>query len=226
MRPVDPKLRLTVFLLAFFAIWSIRATCLAQVDGSIQSPETRIVFSTLVKASIWIASAAFFGYWARGENPIRYLGLSRIPQRKIVAIGFFAILVFCISVFLFEGVIGRKGIDFRELTRTGILPGAAFFLVSPLVEEIFFRGLVYKELAASMRPVFSNLVSSLLFVGIHLPYWISSGVQMQNGARMAVGVLLFSLFAGWLYSMSKSIWPPTAAHIANNIVSSLLHPGK
>jgi len=33
---------------------------------------------------------------------------------------------------------------------------------------------------------------------------------------------VFGLVAGWLYLKSSSIWPPTVAHIANNLLAALL----
>src|SRR5690606_35574301 len=102
------------------------------------------------------------------------------------------------------------------------IPGFLALLISPWLEEILFRGMVLKELAARMPGSAANLIASLLFVGVHLPYWL-----WNEGATMAVmsncgGVMIVSLLVGWMYLRTLSIWPATVAHAANNFVVSLL----
>jgi membrane protease YdiL (CAAX protease family) len=66
------------------------------------------------------------------------------------------------------------------------------------------------------------LLTSLLFVAIHLPFWLSHGGLSATMLTNTGGVFAFSLLAGWLYLDSSSIWPSTLAHIANNCVAALL----
>jgi membrane protease YdiL (CAAX protease family) len=66
------------------------------------------------------------------------------------------------------------------------------------------------------------LLTSLLFVAIHLPFWLSHGGLSGALLTNAGGVFIFSLLAGWLYLDSSSIWPPTLAHIANNCLAIVL----
>lgn len=223
MNRIGSKLQFAIFIAAFFALWTIRATWLIDIDQSIKSPETRTAYSTLVKILLWVLPAVLFGYWVRGLNPISYLGLSVLPKIRTWTISLIAIGLFCILILFFEMFIGHKRLFFGFQSVAGLPSGIAIFVVSPFVEEIFFRGLVMNELSMFMRPVFSNLVASILFVGIHLPYWISSAIQPQEIVSTSLGILLFSFFAGWLYSLSRSTWPPTVAHIANNLLSAVIY---
>jgi len=68
----------------------------------------------------------------------------------------------------------------------------------------------------------ATALTSLLFVGAHLPFWLSHGGLTQAMIANAFGVFAFSVVACSLFAMTRSIWPPTVAHIANNIMSSLL----
>jgi membrane protease YdiL (CAAX protease family) len=225
MNHVGSKLQFILFIAAFFALWTLRATWLFDIDRSIKSPETRTAYSTLVKILLWVVPAVLYVYKARKTNPIRYLGLSASPAIKTWAISLLAICAFCALILVFEIFIGHKRLSLGVPSAAGLPFQIAIFVVSPFVEELFFRGLVLHELSTFMRPVFSNIAASFLFVGIHLPHWISSGIPPQEIARTSLGILMFSLLAGWLFSLSKSIWPPTAAHIANNILSSLISAG-
>ena len=79
-----------------------------------------------------------------------------------------------------------------------------------------------KELMTLLPTCFAALVTSLLFVGAHLPYWLSHSGLTQAMISNASGVFVFSLVACWLFARTGSIWPATVAHIANNILSSML----
>ena len=68
----------------------------------------------------------------------------------------------------------------------------------------------------------AKLLASLLFAAIYLPFWLSHDGLSTTMLTNTVGVFIFSLLAGWLYLASSSIWPPTAAHIADNYVATLL----
>lgn len=222
MSRINPKVELILFLSAFFAVWTLRAVWFIRFDQSIHSSGTRVVFSTLVKVLLWVIPAMLFAHWVRRQNSLGYLGLSAMPDVKTWMKSCLAIAAFCSVILSFEILVGQKSFSFGPRTAGDFLVNFSFFMVSPFVEEIFFRGLVLNELSKSMRLVFSNLIASFLFVGIHFPYWISSGTGSREIASLSVGVFIFSLFAGWLYSFSKSVWPPTAAHMANNLLSAMI----
>ena len=82
-----------------------------------------------------------------------------------------------------------------------------------------------KEFLFHSSPISSNTFTSLLFAAIHLPYWLSRGGFTPAMMANVLGVFLFSLIAGWLYAKSRSIWPPTLAHILNNLLSAMLLTG-
>jgi len=79
-----------------------------------------------------------------------------------------------------------------------------------------------KELMTLLPACLANALTSLLFMGVHLPYWLSHRGLTQTVMANAVAVFLFSVVAGWLFAKTASIWPPTLAHIANNLLSSML----
>ena len=76
--------QLTVFLAAFFVVWTFRATLFFAVDESIASPIERAAYSNLLKLLLWVLPAAAFGYRLRSTPPPKYLGVSA----KQFALGF------------------------------------------------------------------------------------------------------------------------------------------
>ena len=119
-------------------------------------------------------------------------------------------------------IVGGKTLTLTHISVSITLAGVLSFVVSPFLEELLFRGLLLHELAELLPRWVANLLTSLLFAGIHLPFWLSHGGMSEAMLTNTAGVFIFSLLAGWLYLDNSSIWPSTLAHIANNCVAALL----
>ena len=216
------SLHLIVFLVVFFDVWTFRATLFFAVDESIASPTARAAYSNLLKLILWVLPAAAFGHWLRSTPPAKYLGLSAMPSLRNWLLCLAATFIFLLAVTLFTLTLGGKSFSAVSLALLPTVLGLLQFVISPLLEELLFRGMVMKELMALLPTYLATLLTSLLFVGIHLPFWLSHGGPTPATLTNAIGVFVFSILACWLYAKSGSIWPPTQAHIANNILSSML----
>jgi membrane protease YdiL (CAAX protease family) len=215
-------IEITAFVLCFFAVWSVRATVLYSIDESIASDTLRVVYSNLVKFLFWVAPAILFVRWVRRTSPYAYLGLSVLPSKKQWQIclgitGLFLSIIIAVAL-LVEG----KSLSFARIAPIFTLSGILFHFFSPWMEEVLFRGLLLKEFQEFMPKALANLVTSLLFVGVHLPYWLTHEGFTATVLTNSIGIFIFSLVAGWLYLKSNSLWPPTLAHILNNFVAVLL----
>jgi uncharacterized protein len=218
-------IEILLFLGCFFAVWSVRATYLYSIDESIASAALRAVYAILVKLVLWVLPAFGFACWMRHSSPFRYLGLSVMPPiRQWVLYLIITGLFFC-TVIGFETVLGRKALSLNGISFFITIAGICFYFATPFLEEILFRGLVLKELSHLLPGWGANLLTSILFAGVHLPFWLSHGGLTEAMLANTIGVLIFSLLAGWLYLRSGSIWPPIVAHIANNCVAALLVAG-
>jgi hypothetical protein len=217
-----PALSLSLFLTGFFVLWTLRATLFYAVDDSIASPSLRAAYADLLKLVVWVLPSVAFAYWFRGAPYLKYLGLSVFPSRRNWGLSLALTVIFLLAVALFECTIGRKSFSGTSLSSLPAVLALLQLLLSPLLEELLFRGLVMKELMALLPTFLANVLTSLLFVGAHLPFWLSHGGLTLARMANAFGVFVFSVVACSLFAMSKSIWPPTFAHIANNILSSLL----
>ncbi len=80
-------------------------------------------------------------------------------------------------------------------------------LVAPLFEEIFFRGLVFKQLSNQLNVLFAALFSALFFAAIHWswPEFIS----------LFVAALLYA----YLLHRSQNLYIPLLAHIVHNLMT-------
>jgi len=215
-------LQLGWFMAAFLAAWTLRATSFYVIDEAIASPTLRAVYSNLLKLLLWILPAAAFVYWLKGAPPAKYWGLSNFPTRDQWKPCLLVTAAFLLALVAFAVSFAGKSISFAPLASTTLILGLLSFVVSPLLEELLFRGFVLKELLSLLPLTSANALTSLLFLAVHVPYWLSYGGLTHAMMANCTGVFFFSLLAGWLYAKSGSIWPPTFAHIANNLLSLLL----
>ena len=218
-------LRLFLFLAGFFIVWTFRATLFFALDEKFASPTSRAAYSDLLKFVLWVLPAAAFAHWVRGEPPTRYLGLSVRPTRRTWLACVAVTLIFLLLTALSELTVGGKRFSGSGLASLSAARMVLQLGLSPLFEEVLFRGLVMNELLRLLPPFLANALTSLLFVGAHLPFWLSHGGLTPSLAANASGVFVFSVLACWLFAKSASIWPPTLAHIANNVLSMLLIAG-
>ena len=203
----------------FFVVWSIRAIYLYSIDEAIASDVLRAIYSNVVKFFLWDISAFGFVYWVRHVPPLQYLGLSAMPTARRWLLYLFVTGLFLGTIIGFEAIVGRHTFSLVGMPFTVTIPDILSYIVSPIIEEILFRGLLLKELASLMPQRCANLLTSLLFAGIHLPFWLSHGGLSELVLANTVGVFIFSLVAGWLYLKSSSVWPSVVAHIVNNCIA-------
>lgn len=82
-------------------------------------------------------------------------------------------------------------------------------LLTPLVEEVFFRGFIFAGLRRALGPGGGMLLSAVIFSGFHLE------------PSVLLPILVTGLLLAWLYHQTGSLWPPIAAHAAQNALALL-----
>tara|TARA_R110000796_G_C14564204_1_gene435154 strand:- start:680 stop:1123 length:444 start_codon:yes stop_codon:yes gene_type:complete len=87
---------------------------------------------------------------------------------------------------------------------------AIIVFVIPPIEEILFRGWLWKMCRWKINPYWTWIITSLIFAAVHAePLHI-------------LGLLPLSFFLGWLRKETGGIEYSTIAHITNNAVACLL----
>jgi membrane protease YdiL (CAAX protease family) len=215
--------QLTLFLFCFFVVWTLRATHLFVIDQSISTPTGKAIYSLGMKLLIWVLPAMAYVWWLRRANPVLYLGLAPLPCWRTWWPCLFVTGGFLAAITGVEVGLRGQAMVWSRLSTGAPLATCLSLAITPLVEEVLFRGLVLRELMDLTGWARANTLTSLLFVGIHLPHWLwrdglSAEVALQSG-----GVFVFSLLAGWLFAKSRSVWPPALAHTLNNALAMLLH---
>ena len=85
-------------------------------------------------------------------------------------------------------------------------------IAAPLIEEIFFRGFLFKGIEHSrLGPAGAVIITALVWSSMHLQY----------GAYGLAGIFAGGLLLGFARLKSKSIYPPIFMHTLQNIVATI-----
>ncbi|NLM25827.1 MAG: CPBP family intramembrane metalloprotease [Firmicutes bacterium] len=93
-------------------------------------------------------------------------------------------------------------------------------VIAPIFEEFLFRGAILGNLQKKYSPFIANLISSAMFLLLHIPGWYFMGVLTDNLTRPAGGALsifLVSIAFGLATQRSKSVMGGIIAHFLNNL---------
>jgi membrane protease YdiL (CAAX protease family) len=106
----------------------------------------------------------------------------------------------------------------RSLTHASP-PVVAFGFMRALAEEIVCRGFILCELRRRFGSIASVVVQALAFTAFHVPDFL----LLYH--RLSLRLLLYIFIAGIVWGIvalrTRSIWPSTVGHLANNIALSI-----
>ena len=85
-----------------------------------------------------------------------------------------------------------------------------------------FRGFILNKLMDRTSFWKANLITSLLFVAIHIPFWLYARGLTGEVAFVLGGVMVVSLILGYFFKKFDSLIPPILAHVINNMIASLV----
>lgn len=212
---------LAIYITIFVIIWSLRATVFIGIDEGIESGLWKNVYSNAIKVALW-ALPALITLWVWRRPPFKYTKLTTRVELRGLMIATLVVAGWLSVVIMVEAALSGKTIA-TMLFRGNWLAILAGVVVSPISEEILFRGFFLNGLNESLCFWKSNVISAAVFMLTHVPYWVSkngfSGPVLKNLAN----VFLLGCLFGWVMKKTNSLWPAIGAHIANNFLSGLIH---
>jgi membrane protease YdiL (CAAX protease family) len=138
----------------------------------------------------------------------------------------FAVTYPCIATLGYAIMLLIPGIDLSQNQHVEMFKsaGTTTFLVllfvrvvvfAPIIEEILFRGFLYKALKCVTAPLIANAATALVFAAFHLD------------AKSFIQLFVFGVFMGMAYERSGDIREPIIIHslfnFTNSTVLALLH---
>lgn len=204
-----------LYVVVFFAAWSVLWVWGVYPWAVRRLGDTTLAFALINLAfrfAIWVLPVFWYLRVVDRVDPFEYLRL-RLRWRRGVAVGILVSLVnFALAAWRYGSPHWHPAaITWNSVLSTSILIG--FF------EEIPFRGFMLQKLEESFGFWMAAVISSVLFVGIHVPGWILLG--MMNASNLAFA-FLFGMIMAVLLRYTRSLWAPVVAHSLNDFISAVL----
>lgn len=189
----------------------------------------------IVRSVLWVVPCAIYLRSQHGRWALRPLRLNLPPtvSHWVAALGLITATSLAVSI----DVARKSQSDLASVWGRLVHELSFAFPATPLFEELVFRGVILSELVvlfgmassqsalAVVRARFwlANLVSSLVFTGLHWPWWIyTEGIDSPEMWMKSAGVFLLSMVLGVLFVRGQSLWPCVLLHWLNNELSRLL----
>lgn len=213
------KRTITVYIgimLVWTAVWMLKTNF---VDGNLPWFTTStgsFIWWTIAKVLIWIIPALYL-IRCSGRTLKEVFNFSNWKSALCWGggIGLAIALTGFIPAYL-EG---------RPLLPTSFsLPLFSVLIIAPTFEEFLARGALMGNLQKGFTFWIANLISSLMFVGMHIPGWYFMGTLMDNLSMPiggALSIFLLGLAFGYATYRSRSVTAGMLAHFLNNLAPNV-----
>ena len=207
------KIFFVVYLILFHGIWT--AWVVFGYPRLRTVGERTLLYSSvnlLVRAVLWVLPVFAYLCYVNGVSAWSYLKLRTNWRRGLVAAIIFSALNFALLLAQHGLPHLRAGaITWNSVLSTSLLIG--------FVEEIPYRGFIFQKLNGWFSFPSAALISSALFVAIHLPGWFL--LHLFN-VRLAIFIFVFGLLMVLLLRYSRSLWAPIVSHSLNDFFTAVL----
>jgi membrane protease YdiL (CAAX protease family) len=170
---------------------------------------TYALFNIGLRLLVWVAPVVLYLSRVDQVDPVDYLRLATFRRRGVVV----ALVITALNV---AGSVLRFGVPhptWQSLTWNSVL-GTSFMI--GVIEEIPYRGFMLRKFTDRVGRWPANLVTSLLYVSIHVPGWIALHALSVD---RAVSVFIFAVIMSMIVTYSRSLWAAIIAHSANDCLS-------
>lgn len=167
------------------------------------------IIGILIYLLLFIVPVITYLKFKEKVNPLSALKLRDKPIKNILK----AILISLVYILLLT--IKNELTDRNPINLNIGVMWVSVLLVGTF-EEIPFRGFLLQKLWNKLNFVQANIVTTILFVLIHIPEWIYSGADI---IKSSFTVSIVSLVLGYLFKEYDSLWIPIVCHSIFNFTT-------
>lgn len=199
------KISIRVILLSYMVlivVWGIRELL---VDLSFLNSYVEYTINFIIWAICWFGFATLLIHRYNNDLKITFKEMitTKPTMRILIPLLLFTVIYNTI-VWITNGYKIELKMELYEFIL--IVIGVGLF------EEIVFRGWFMNSLCSFFSDKKANLLSSVLFVFIHYPRWISLGRDAQSILISSLMVYCLGLIFGWAFRKTRSVWTPAIMH--------------
>ena len=200
---------IVVFHLAWIA-WPflVYPRLMAMGNGTL----TYAVLNIGLRMLIWVVPVFLYLRFVDGVDPVAYLKLRHHVRRGVL-------VAIALTALNLAGSLARFGTPHPSLERVTWNSALGTSLLVGFIEEIPYRGFILQKLGERLDFWLANVMTSLLFLSIHLPGWVALHTLRADAAAtvFALGVLFAIAFR-----YSGSLWAAILTHSANDFLSFVI----
>jgi membrane protease YdiL (CAAX protease family) len=161
---------------------------------------------------IWVVPVVVYLHRIDHVDPLTYLKLKHHWQRGLLM----GLAVTALNLLLSLVRFGVPQPTLQSVTWNSLL-GTSFLI--GVVEEIPYRGFMLQKFQERLPFWAANLLTSLLFVSIHLPGWLALHLLRVETVTFVFG---FSIIMGVVFRLAQSLWSVIVAHSLNDFLTVVL----
>ena len=202
-----------IYLILFYAVWTGYVFYIYPWVQSLGYTTLQYALVNIfIRLLIWVLPVFLYLHFIDRVDPLEFLKLKQNWRRGLLVGLTLSLLIFLINLLRY-GVPhpGRPLFTWNSFLNTTILIG--FF------EEIPFRGFTLQKFEQRFGFWVANLITSLLFLLMHLPGWVSLHILT---AYNVISIFIFAAVMAIAFKIGKSLWGPIIAHSLNDFISGIL----
>jgi membrane protease YdiL (CAAX protease family) len=209
---------LSSFYILWIGAWLLRVGPAERFFGpSLHNLNHDSLYWFIMKCLVWILPAAVYLRRIYGVGLWEYLGLSRWVKRGWTW-GLSLSLVIA-GLYLAYDLLIHTPLSSPQRFTGGPFLGAV--IVSPVMEEVFFRGFMIRQLQSCWKNfIWVNLAAAMAFALVHWVGWYFQGsLSFPGSLPFTFHLVVFGFILGYANRFSGSLWTSLILHAANNLYS-------
>lgn len=199
--------------IALVAIAGFRGVEIEDISGSFDS----YIVEFAITLAISVMSAGIVLAYVKRKRQLSELGIFNFQFSKTLyalpAYLFYVAVLFVVFSLLEQYITSinldqEQNVGFDNLSGLSLIaPFIALVIISPIYEEILFRGFTFNGLAQSIGFFPSALLTSFLFAVAH------------GQLNVGIDTFILGMISCWLLWSTNSLWPSITLHVIKNFVA-------
>jgi len=212
-------LHIIIYLIIFFAVWSVRELVIQPVFLSPLSDISSEIIGEVIKLLVWTLPAVLLIRYFQNDMRIglKEMFTTKPKWFKDAPI----ILVLVLIVPILQALVHGGGIAIDPNFNPVRLIGTVFFV--GITEEIVFRGFLLNATLKKMKLWSAIALNAVLFYLIHIPIWIYQGQDITFFIWAIITVIAYSVLFAYSFIKTKNIFVPIILHMVLNLLSFSLY---
>ncbi|WP_025151110.1 type II CAAX endopeptidase family protein [Bacillus sp. H1a] len=197
-----------LYIVLFYSLWLLKEYWVGYIVS--YNSALSIFLSSFFKILIWVVPAWLYITFYLQNNFKEYTKLNKNIKKGLkwgIALSLLLGISFTIKIYLIKESSFFISPNLNQYINS--------FLLAGLTEEIVYRGLILNQLQKKFNFWKSNIITSILFLIIHYPTWLNN--QEFLNLYNHLYIILFSLFLGYIYKKTNSLWTVIIVHSVHNL---------